>query len=143
MHPEDKSQKRVEKLFSDLEQIAGQAVPSSGDSAAARPTSFPVRQEAPPVDPVVTALTARIHELEAKLEESNLRIAMAEAMLATEKTETARIPAIVYEKEKVGYAFKDENILPLRDAQIAAKELEDAVDAPLIMGGDVIGDIKI
>ena len=143
MHPEDKSQKRVEKLFSDLEQIAGQAVPSSGDSAAARPTSFPVRQEAPPVDPVVTALTARIHELEAKLEESNLRIAMAEAMLATEKTETARIPAIVYEKEKVGYAFKDENILPIRDAQIAAKELEDAVDAPLIMGGDVIGDIKI
>ena len=143
MHPEDKSQKRVEKLFSDLEQIAGQAVPSSGDSAAARPTSFPVRQEAPPVDPVVTALTARIHELEAKLEESNLRIAMAEAMLATEKTETARIPSIVYEKEKVGYAFKDENILPLRDAQIAAKELEDAVDAPLIMGGDVIGDIKI
>lgn len=143
MHPEDKSQKRVEKLFSDLEQIAGQAVPSSGDSAAARPTSFPVRQEAPPVDPVVTALTARIHELEAKLEESNLRIAMAEAMLATEKTETARIPSIVYEKEKVGYAFKDENILPIRDAQIAAKELEDAVDAPLIMGGDVIGDIKI
>lgn len=143
MHPEDKSQKRVEKLFSDLEQIAGQAIPSSGDSAAERPTSFSVRQEAPPVDSVITTLTARIQELEAKLEESNLRIAMAEAMLAAEKTETARIPTIVYEKEKVGYAFKDENILPLRDVQIAANELEDAVDAPLIMGGDVIGDIKI
>ena len=30
MYPDDKSQKRVEKLFSGLEQITGQSIPKDG-----------------------------------------------------------------------------------------------------------------
>ncbi len=151
MHPDNKSQKRVEKLFSDLEQIAGEAVLSDENLHFEKCANPPVMNEAPvsqsPDDKMAgDVLVARIQELEAELEESNMRAAMAEAMLIAAKSgesKTPAAPAIVYEKEKVGYAYQDDNVLSIRNAQFPEKELENVVDAPLTAGEEIIGDIKI
>ena len=69
MYPDDKSQKRVEKLFSGLEQITGQSIPNDGILPGDNRSSPPVVKEAPvPIlDDTVSALVARVQELEAKL----------------------------------------------------------------------------
>ena len=51
------------------------------------------------------ALLLRIRELEAQLKESEQHAASAKARLR---------PAIIYEKEQVGYAFSSDQMLPLQ-----------------------------
>ena len=146
MYPDDKSQKRVEKLFSGLEQITGQSIPNDGILPGENRSSPPVVKEAPvPIlDDTVSALVARVQELEAKLEESKMRAVMAEAMLAAAKTDELNhiMPALVYEKEKVGYAYQNDNVTALENAPFPT-EAGNIVDAPLTASGEVIGDIKI
>jgi signal transduction histidine kinase len=146
MYPDDKSQKRVEKLFSGLEQITGQSIPNDGILPGENRSSPPVVKEAPvPIlDDTVSALVARVQELEAKLEESKMRAVMAEAMLAAAKSDELNhiMPAMVYEKEKVGYAYQNDNVTALENAPFPT-EAGHVVDAPLTASGEVIGDIKI
>ena len=147
MYPDDKSQKRVEKLFSGLEQITVQSIPKDGILPGEDRSSPPVVKEAPvPIlDDTVSALVARVQELEAKLEESKMRAVMAEAMLAAAKSDETihhALPAMVYEKEKVGYAYQNDNVTALENAPFST-EADHVVDAPLTASGEVIGDIKI
>ncbi len=145
MHASEKSKKRVEKLFSELGQIAND---SDGNLPVERVTRPPVGNEAAGSqstgdDEAEDALAARILELESKLEEANMRAAMAEAMLAAAPGDAkpSSAPVMVYEKEEVGYAYHDENVFPIRDAQLEGAG--QVVDAPLTSSGEVIGDIKI
>lgn len=148
MHSDDKSQKRVEKLFSDLEQIAGQTGPKEVNQPTENGISPPVVKEAPAptVNNTLSALIVRVHELEAQLEESRMRAAMAEAMLAATKADEAKAsaaPAMVYEKENVGYTYRDENLSPTQESQLSDEISGKIVDAPLTASGEIIGDIKI
>ena len=146
MHSDEKSQKRVEKLFSDLEQIANQP--------AEKGSSPPVTNEAPESPPAndisimsseMDGLIARILEMEAKVEESETRAAAAEANLAAakaEKEKAAPAPTMVYEKEEIGYTYRDEKASPLQ-MNAASENIENVIGTPLTASGEIIGDIKI
>lgn len=137
-----KSNKRVEKLFSDLEQIAKGQGPASGAS-----TAPPHIESSPAAQEEVEALLAHICELKAKLEESETRARNAEAKLTSIKKDdvfkTSTAPVIIYEKEQVGYAFRNENVLPLQAVELPEEEIKGAVETPLTASGEIIGDIKI
>jgi chromosome segregation ATPase len=104
-----KSNKRVEKLFSDLEQIAKGQGPVSGASTAPPHTeesSLAAHQE-------VEALLAHIDALKSKLEESEARARNAETKLTSVRDESAKmstVPVVIYEKEQVGYTYHNENV---------------------------------
>ena len=145
MHPDDKSQKRVEKLFSDLEQITRQTLFAGENMPIETKATSPVTNEAP-VSPSINdglvgicevdVLHLRIRELEAQLKESEKRAASAKALNA---------PAILYEKEEVGYAFNSDQILPLQtvNTPASAEKLENIIKAPLTASGEIIGGLKI
>jgi signal transduction histidine kinase len=133
MPPNEKSQKRVDKLFSDLEQIAhatGENKPVETESV------LPVTNEAaisssengvPWINPDLAALRLRIQELEAQLKEKEVHSA----------------PAIIYEQEQVGYSFQDENLQPMQTANFSAAKTEHGINAPLTASGETIGEMQI
>ncbi len=121
MHSDEKSQKRVEKLFSDLGQIATLREPlTAGESVPAEKPVLSV-VETEPTPPVTNdssmassemdTLLLRIRELEARLQESENRTASARANPA---------PAILYETKEVGYAYSGDNVLPIHLANTPA-----------------------
>ncbi len=114
---DDKSQKRVEKLFSDLDQISKQ--PLGAEKRVAPFESAEINAES-------EALRARIRELEEQIQKN-------------EKAKSAR--QIVYEKEEVGYAYRDDHVTPL--SSFAASEKENAIETPLTASGETIGEIKV
>jgi signal transduction histidine kinase len=133
-----KSNKRVEKLLSDIKRIADE--PYTGmERRAPQPLidNLEMRRE-------LETLGTRILELEAQLSES------AEAQRASRSAqasaEEARpIASILYEKKQVGYSYSDENSTPLALATFAASQTENAINAPLTAGpdGQKIGEMQI
>ena len=143
MPPDEKSQKRVEKLFSDLEQITRQPLSTRENSPTASGSTSPVRNEAPALPSAnngsagiheTDTLLLRIRELEVQLEKSEKREASAKANYA---------PAILYEKEEFGYAFSSDHVLPLQMGNVSAEKLENVVGTPLTASGKTIGEIKV
>jgi signal transduction histidine kinase len=139
MPPDEKSQKRVEKLFSDLEQIATLREPvTNGESIPTeKGLTLPVTNEAPSAaSSEMDVLLLRIRKLEAQIKESEQRAISAKANYA---------PAIIYEKEEVGYAFSSDHVLPLQITNIPASagKIENAIKAPLTASGQTIGEVQI
>jgi len=128
MPPDEKSQKRVQKLFSELEQIARQPF-AEGDSGMEKAASLPV-PETPAAGNETEALISRIRELEVQLQESRQRAASVKSQAA-----------ILYEKEEVGYAYSGSEILPIN--QISPQAPENILEAPLTVGSETIGAVKI
>ena len=132
MPPDDKSQKRVEKLFSDLDQIARlQAATTSENRPIETGPASPVRNEAP-VPPSVNngsaemdALLLRIRELESQLKEKEKQA------------------AVIYDKEQVGYAYRDDQIFPVQAFNDPAEKSESIIKTPLTASGEMIGEVKI
>ncbi len=128
MHPDDKSQKRVEKLFSDLDQIAKMPI-STGENKPIETGSVSLVGSEASASNEMSALLLRIRELESKLQESEKRTA----------------PISIYENEKLGYAFRDNQVFPFQavnDLTIEGK-LEKAINSPLTASGEMIGEVKI
>lgn len=129
---DNKSSKRVEKLFSDLEQIARQPL-STGEikPTESGPTS-PVGNEAAASPSATDALLLRIRELEAQLNSAPAKADYA--------------PATLYEKEEVGYAFSSDHLSPLHTGNIPASlagKLENSIKTPLTASGQTIGEMQI
>jgi signal transduction histidine kinase len=127
MPPDEKSKKRVEKLFSDLEQIARQA----GDTIDAEKNAPQAATIGPMEVTEVESLRLRIHELESTLSERR----------ATSEPKTK--PVIIFEKEEVGYAFTGNKVLPLQATSLPADKLENSIKTPLTAGGETIGEMEI
>jgi signal transduction histidine kinase len=146
MPPDDKSQKRVEKLFADLDQIARMPAATGENKPVETPvlssvetgSASPVRSDAQ-VSPSahglseVDALRLRIRELEAQIKEN-------------EKRSDASTPAILYEQEKVGYAYRDDKVFPIQtdeEPDASAAMSEHIIQTPLTASGEMIGEVKI
>jgi len=134
MPPDNKSQKRVEKLFSDLEQIATLREPlSTGENKSVETGSTsPVGNDAPGSPSATEALLLRIRELEAQLNSAPAKANHA--------------PAILYEKEEVGYAFSSDQLSPLHTDNIPpslAGKLENSIKTPLTASGETIGEMQV
>ncbi len=138
--PPDESQKRVEKLFSELERIARQPLAADEGASADLPTGN---------DSIllgeIEALNARLSVLEAQLRETEERAAAAEAELATRAVDKNPLPGqrIVYEKEEVGFVYHDERMLPLQLVDAQPENLEHVIETPLTAGGEKIGGLKV
>ncbi len=137
MPSDDKSQKRVEKLFSDLDQIARmQAATSSEKRPIETEPASPVRNEAPVPSSLnnssadTESLLLRIRDLESQLKEK-------------EKQAATTAPAIIYEKEQVGYAYRDEQVFPVQAIHDPAENSESVIKTPLTASGEMIGEVKI
>jgi signal transduction histidine kinase len=144
MPPDEKSKKRVEKLFSDLEQIATLREPlTDGESISAEKPAVSV-VETGGTQPTndgssreVDILLLRIRDLEAQIKESEQRTIFAKANYA---------PAIIYEKEKIGYAFSGDHTLPLQTANMSAAPVEmseNSIKSPLTASGETIGEMQV
>jgi len=132
MDPNEKSQNRVEKLFSDLEKIATlREPPANGDSgsASAEKRKKQPANVGPTAENDTEALRLRIRELESQLSERS----------ATSESKTK--PVIIYEKEELGYAFSGDNLRPLQSANIS--ESDKNLKAPLTASGETIGEMQI
>ncbi|MBK8617517.1 MAG: GAF domain-containing protein [Anaerolineales bacterium] len=134
MPPDDKSQKRVERLFSDIEHIAQQPLSTGGNKLTERESASPVTNEAAVSSSAkntstalreLEALRSRIRELE-----TQLNIAPAPATL-------------IYEKEKVGYVYSDDHIMPLPMADLPLENSEHGIRTPLTASGEPIGEMQI
>jgi len=133
MPPDEKSQKRVEKLFSDLEQIAkhppteGEGIPSEVAPSQSSPTGSPTVRE-------IDSLLLRIRSLEAQIEEGEQR--------AAAQKEKRRAP-MLYEREEVGYAFSSGQLTPLEEPAAPAQHFSNVITTPLTTSGETIGEIQV
>lgn len=129
MSTDHKSRKRVEKLFSEMNQPAFESPDAERRPAGSVEPPIPPQVERRP-SPLeeAAALQARIRELESRLRELE------------EKSSSA---AMVYEQEKVGYAYQGGEILPLRGDQLQVQEEAKLVKTPLTAGGKAIGEVKV
>jgi len=137
MPQNERSHKRVEKLFSDLEQIVRR--PDSVETGANPPvvngpaSSLPMNEDADPHYDT-NELLARIRELEEQLKGSEDRSTPQKVTYA---------PTVIYETEEIGYAFREDNLQPVKAAELPDSEFEKTVNTPLTAHGIVIGDLKI
>jgi len=133
MPPDDKSQKRVQKLFSDLEQISRHSL-VEGDSEAEK-IETPPTHETPAAGGEMDSLLLRIRELELQIKEGEQRASAIKAQSAAS--------AILYEKEEVGYGYSGEDVFPVRTGKLPEGQSGNALQTPLTVSGETIGEMKI
>ena len=136
--------KRVKKLFSEIKYIADQPLVDTN------------RMENPaPQHP------ADMNEYQREIEQLNNRVRELEALLngsEKQKEDSAPRPAgsgngagkdapgsapILYEKEQIGYIFKENNLTPIQSTSFTLTDLENKLIAPLVDSGRVIGNMQI
>src|SRR5687767_5829659 len=127
----DQSRNRMNKLFSEIEQLVPKPngngsqphpvppTPSSETAGLNGPASMLQEME---------TLRARILELEAQLEE---------------KGRKAHSAPILYEKEEVGFAYSDNTLVPLRREGQAFQHRADVIRTPLTFSGRAIGEVQV
>ncbi|MBL8102039.1 MAG: GAF domain-containing protein [Anaerolineales bacterium] len=136
MHPDEKSQKRVEKLFADLNQIARASIATGENKPVATGSASRVKYEALAPSSAIDTSTAS-HEMDALL----LRIRELEAKLKeNEKTAT---PVSLYESEELGYAIRDDHVIPVQMVDSPIEDPDKVIKTPLTASGETIGALKI
>jgi signal transduction histidine kinase len=127
----DQSRNRMNKLFSEIEQLVPQPngsgsptqpllpMPSSEMASLNRPA--PLLQE-------LETLRARILELEAERKEK--------------ETKTLLAP-VVYEKEEIGFAYSDNKVVPLRGERQAFQNQTEVIRTPLTFSGHAVGEVRV
>jgi signal transduction histidine kinase len=129
MPPNKKSQKRVQKLFSDISTEKALIPPATIVEAPAPPEAGKSSTESLEVD----ALLSRVIELEARLKESEARTSaqMVEPQ-KIEEVETRPTPVVIYEQEQVSDSHQDEENLQPQQMEIPdTLEPESKINLPL------------
>jgi signal transduction histidine kinase len=127
------SRKRFEKLFSGMQQLASSEPPDRNNHSKPDLLNAPSNGGTPCNNPVFLAdelenLRARVRELEAQLKEKESQI---------------RATPLHYEKEAVGFAYRDDQVLPIRVAQMNIPEDARAIKTPLLSSGQTIGEVQV
>ena len=130
--PKKKSSKRVEKLFSEIEQLASEV---SGDGLQELPVPVaPINESTQPEIPAASmlqelkSLRERVKELETQIDEKNGKAPSA---------------PILYEKEEVGFAYVGDKVMPVKANQKPVQDEADVVKTPLTSSGRSIGEVQI
>jgi signal transduction histidine kinase len=126
------SRKRVEKLFSGMQQLAASEPPNGNNHPDGQHPSIAV-SSAPFSSPAmllqqVETLRTRVLELETRLKESELSKSSA---------------SIIYEKEEVGFAYTGAQVMPIRGTQPPVPNEADVIKTPLVASGKAIGEVQI
>ena len=131
-----RSRKRVKKLFSDMENLVLQSsedcdevngTQSGIPVAEADASTLPLSEDAKVLQELVS-LRSRVQELEAQLQGTRRKVTSP----------------MLYEKEQVGYAFKNNQVEPLKISLYEQGfEAKNAIRAPLTATGQIIGSMVI
>ena len=133
-----KYRQRLDALFSEIERLAENPV-----SATAA-----IRCE-------IEALRTRVQELEAEFLQNEKSVAAQdsernEPPVAQESSKPENVSEpqqraglILYEKERVGYAYSDDTMAPLRDTDPVMINGKNSVAVPLMAGGQAVGEMRI
>ena len=127
----DKSRNRMNKLFSEIEQLVPQPNGSGSPTQPLLPTpssemaSF---NKPVPLPQELETLRARILELEAQCKEK--------------ETKTLLAP-VVYEKDEIGFAYSDNKVVPLRREEQAFQNEAEVIRTPLTFSGRAIGEVRV
>jgi len=131
----NRSSNRVKKLFSDMETLIlqpsvgcddGKGI-QTGDLEGAEVSALPISEDAKFLQELV-GLRSRVQELEAQLQGDG-------------RTTSS---SMLYEKEHVGFAFKDNRVEPLKISLFEqGVEAKSVIRAPLTATGQVIGSMYI
>ena len=127
----DKSRKRVERLFARMGQLASSEPPNGNDHPDGQPqfaTATPMLEGKPAsLLQEVEILRTRVAELEARLGEKG-----------------GKNPApILYEKEEVGFAFAGDEVVPIRGSRHSVRNEADVLKTPLTFSGKNIGEVQV
>lgn len=135
----DKSRKRVEDLFTGMQQLAFPEPPHSGNgggclTGAGQPSDL---------KPAVNATSfSHADNLPGETESLRARIAELEARLKANELKAPSAP-ILYEKEEVGFAFVGDEVRPVGGSRLSVPGEADLVKTPLIAGGQAIGEVQV
>ena len=139
--------KRVEKLFSDIKNIADQPVADSIHALNVSQPQVQAQSDVQEYQREIEALRARVCELETSLAEAERqrveeasRIVESGSALKSDATPSA---PLLYEKEQVGYVFKDNQLMPVELVSATLPDPEKSITAPLVASGQVIGEMQI
>jgi len=132
----NKTKKRVEKLFAGLEQPAFSEPPKRNGHdepvmiAPANGGGSQVTHTATvkPNEKEMDALKARVHELETRLKEK--------------ETKTTSAP-LLYEKEALGFVYSGDEVTPVRGDQLEVRKEADVLKSPLTSSGQTIGAVRV
>ena len=127
--PNDKFQKRLQSLFSDIEHLATHP---QLDAAV-------MRRE-------LETLRARVADLETQFLQNqahNEVVAQTQEKRPDQLTPIRPAAPILYEKEQVGYTYKDEHIEPLHSSSLSGLDVSQALLAPLTETGRSIGAMLV
>jgi signal transduction histidine kinase len=122
---------RLASLFADIELL----------SASPASESFAMRQE-------LEALKTRLCELETEIktmasaEENGNTSPTVEQPISVHPT-TARSAPLLYEKERVGFAYVGHEIKPFETPILASTKPETLINLPLLVSGKTVGEVKI
>jgi len=139
--------KRVEKLFSDIKNIADQPVADSIHALNVSQPQVQAQSDVQEYQREIEALRARVCELETSLAEAERqrveeasRIVESGSALKSDATPSA---PLLYEKEQVGYVFKDNQLMPVELVSATLPDPEKSITAPLVASGQVIGEMQV
>lgn len=125
--PKDKLQARIESLFADIEHLS--AHPQFDTEA--------VRRE-------LDAIRARVKELEAQVLETQVNQKVDAGQPITEEPVKKHIAQqMIYEKEKVGYAYTGERLELLQALNLSDLNIDQVLLAPLVDTGKPIGTMVV
>jgi len=129
----DQSRKRVEKLFAGMPQLASSESPNGNDHPEGYPVAFlPSDEATQSANPAASllqemaALRTRVRELEAQLNEK-----------------ASKITPIIYEKEEVGFAYSDDQVMPIRGTRSSIQNEAEMVRTPLTFSGKAIVEVQV
>jgi signal transduction histidine kinase len=128
-------QERLHFLFADVERLS--TSPAS-DTAA-------VRAELATIQLRLQQLEAEIQAIECREQEqaSSPEAPMAQPELIAAPVAPVRLAPLLYEKERVGFAFVDDELKPVAHASVNLPSSAAMIDLPLLVGGEAIGTVKI
>ncbi|HEY5730539.1 MAG TPA: ATP-binding protein [Anaerolineales bacterium] len=130
--PKNISRKRVEKLFSEIQQLSSDSnghLPEN-QPVLTKPLGSGIQSSTPALlfQEEIDILQARVLELEARLKESEKHV-----------TSTP----IIYEKEEVGFAYAGDKVMPIRGTQQLVQNEADVIKTPLTSSGRAIGEVQV
>jgi len=125
---------RTEKLFSDIGTLASQEPAESKDKPRKRGRL--ARKQAQVVETPLPVMLPEYEAMQSELESLRARVQELEAQLQS----GGKSAPSLYEKERVGYAYKGDTLEPLRiTSWEEGFEAENAIRAPLVATGQTIG----
>ncbi|HSG45016.1 MAG TPA: ATP-binding protein [Anaerolineales bacterium] len=144
------AKKRVKKLFTEIKTLADQPIADAATIPSVDRVDSPALQAQQDHQREVKRLNVRIRELESLLSapENGSKDQKADSSPRTAGTTTglkkdaSSSAPMLYEKEQVGYVYRDNDLSPLQSVSSVLPESIDLRTAQLIDSGQVIGSMR-